>query len=60
MRGWPRDQSLAHHSGPGRLARPYPAEDLHLLFFRQLDWRTQLWVKVYRDGAVRPRQMYPQ
>ena len=25
-----------HHSGPGRLARPYPVEDLHLLFFASL------------------------
>src|SRR5262249_46318100 len=33
---------LAHHSGPRRLARPFLAEDLHLLFFRQLDWRTRL------------------
>src|SRR5262249_11531073 len=33
---------LAHHSGPRRLARPFLAEDLHLLFFRQLDWRTPL------------------
>src|SRR3974390_853047 len=36
---------LAHHSGPRRLAIPYLAEDLHLLFFRQRDWRTQLRVK---------------
>src|SRR5262245_35284114 len=34
---------LAHHSGPRRLARPFLAEDLHLLFFRQLDWRTRFW-----------------
>jgi hypothetical protein len=34
---------LAHHSGPRRLAIPYLAEDLHLLFFRQRDWRTPLW-----------------
>src|SRR5262249_50946609 len=39
---------LAHHSGPRRLARPFLAEDLHLLFFRQLDWRTQLRVKLGR------------
>ena len=36
---------LAHHSGPGRLAKPYPVEDFHLLFFRQRNWRTQLRVK---------------
>jgi hypothetical protein len=34
----------AHHSGPRRLAIPFLAEDLHLLFFRQRDWRTQVWV----------------
>jgi hypothetical protein len=33
---------LAHHSGPRRLAIPYLAEDLHLLFFRQRDRRTRL------------------
>ena len=26
-------RNLVHHSGPGRLARPYPVEDLHLLSF---------------------------
>jgi len=26
-------RDAAHHSGPGRLARPYPVEDLHLLSF---------------------------
>lgn len=26
-------ENLVHHSGPGRLARPYPVEDLHLLSF---------------------------
>ena len=25
-----------HHSGPGRLARPYPVKDLHLLSFASL------------------------
>jgi hypothetical protein len=40
---------LAHHSGPRRLAIPYLAEDLHLLFFRQRDWRTPLWVNRYRS-----------
>ena len=34
-----------HHSGPGRLARPYPVEDSHLLFFASLSWRTQSRVK---------------
>src|SRR5262245_28449452 len=37
---------LAHHSGPRRLARPFLAEDLHLLFFRQLDWRTRIREKM--------------
>ena len=35
---------LAHHSGPRRLAIPFLAEDLHLLFFRQRDWRTPVRV----------------
>ena len=26
------------------MAIPFLAEDLHLLFFRQRDWRTQVWV----------------
>ena len=26
-------RDAAHHSGPGRLAKPYPVEDLHLLSF---------------------------
>jgi len=34
-RGYP-----SHHSGPGRLARPYPVKDLHLLSFASLSWRT--------------------
>jgi len=49
LRGWPRGQNLAHHSGPGRLARPYPVKDLHLLFFASLSWRTPSWVN--RVGA---------
>src|SRR5580704_11060962 len=43
---------LAHHSGPRRLAIPYLAEDLHLLFFRQRDWRTPVWVN--HDGSTMP------
>jgi hypothetical protein len=35
---------LVYRTGPGRLARPYPVEDSHLLSSRQLDWRTLLWV----------------
>src|SRR5262252_9152040 len=35
---------LAHHSGPRWLAIPCLAEDLHLLFVRQLDWRALLRV----------------
>src|SRR5262249_25359053 len=46
---------LAHHSGPRRLARPFLAEDLHLLFFRQLDWRTRLGV--IRDRSL-PDEIY--
>ena len=29
-------RNLVHHSGPGRLARPYPVEDLHLLSFASI------------------------
>jgi hypothetical protein len=29
-----------HHSGPGRLAKPYPVKDFHLLSFASLSWRT--------------------
>ena len=35
----------AHHSGPGRLAIPYPVKDFHLLSSRQLAWRTRLRVR---------------
>ena len=43
----------AHHSGPGRLAIPYPVKDFHLLSSRQLAWRIQIWVifDCYRDPA---------
>ena len=33
----------------GRLARPYPVEDLHLLSFASLSWRSQFWVKSTRS-----------
>ena len=32
---WP-SREPTHHSGPGRLARPYPVEDFHLLSFASL------------------------
>jgi hypothetical protein len=38
-------RDAAHHSGPGRLARPYPVEDLHLLSFASFSWRTPIRVK---------------
>jgi hypothetical protein len=38
-------RDAAHHSGPGRLARPYPVKDLHLLSFASFSWRTLRWVK---------------
>jgi len=44
-------RTAVHHSGPGRLAKPYPVEDLHLLFFASLSWRTPLRVK---PGHPRP------
>jgi hypothetical protein len=37
-------RDAAHHSGPGRLAKPFPVEDLHLLSFASLSWRTPLRV----------------
>src|ERR1035441_4873474 len=37
-------RDAAHHSGSGRLARPYPVKDFHLLFFASFAWRTRLWV----------------
>jgi hypothetical protein len=33
-------RAAAHHSGSGRLARPYPAKDFHLLSFASLPWRS--------------------
>ena len=45
---------LAHHSGAGRLAMPYPVEDLHLLFYRQRDWRTPPWVNLVGSGKSPP------
>ena len=33
-------RAAAHHSGSGRLARPYPAKDFHLLSFASLSWRS--------------------
>ncbi len=38
-------RSAAHHSGPKRLARPYFAEDLHLLSFASLSWRSRFVAK---------------
>ena len=37
-------RTAAHHSGSGRLARPYPVADLHLLSFASLSWRSPMWV----------------
>ncbi len=38
-------RSAAHDSGPERLAKPYFAEDLHLLSFASLSWRSRLLAK---------------
>ncbi len=38
-------RSAAHHSGPKQLARPYFAEDLHLLSFASLSWRSPVVAK---------------
>src|SRR5262249_38127272 len=50
---------LAHHSGPRRLASPFLAEDLPLLFFRQLDWRTRLRVTSRYRSSPLARQQCP-
>jgi hypothetical protein len=44
-------RTAAHHSGPGRLARPYPVVDFHLLSFASLSWRTLL---LARSGSTNP------
>ena len=46
-------RDAAHHSGSGRLARPYPVGDLHLLFFASFAWRTPSWVRCRGPGDVR-------
>ena len=38
-------RAAAHHSGSGRLARPYPAKDFHLLSFASLSWRSPFVAK---------------
>ena len=35
-------RTAAHHSGPERMASPYSVEDLHLLSFASLSWRSPL------------------
>src|SRR3979490_1740046 len=39
-------RDVAHHSGSGRLAIPYPVKDSHLLFFASFAWRTPSRVKL--------------
>jgi len=46
-------RDVAHHSGSGRLATPYPVKDLHLLFFASLSWRTPRWVMCGRRPRVK-------
>ena len=42
-------RAAAHHSGSGRLARPYPAKDFHLLSFASLSWRSpQLAIEILK------------
>ena len=51
----PREQNLVHHSGPGRLARPYPVEDLHLLSFASFPGALRLGqTRTSSLGAARP------
>jgi hypothetical protein len=45
-------RTAAHHSGPGRLASPYPVEDFHLLSFASLSWRSPIRVKSEIPGAL--------
>ena len=52
-------RAAAHHSGPGRLARPYPVVDFHLLSFASLSWRTLL-LATSRPPVARNRlPLYP-
>ena len=46
-------RDVAHHSGSGRLAIPYPVKDSHLLFFASFAWRTPSRVIRYRFGRDR-------
>ncbi len=45
-------RTAAHHSGPGRLARPYTAGDFHLLSFASLSWRSPLMAMSGGSGHV--------
>src|SRR4249920_3285670 len=54
-------RNLVHHSGPGRLARPYPVEDLHLLSFASFPGALGIWVipavellRVPKQGVLPP------
>ena len=46
-------RNAAHHSGPGRLATPYPVKDFHLLSFASLSWCSPPVARPYpnRPGA---------
>ncbi len=46
-------RTAAHHSGPGRLARPYPVVDFHLLSFASLSWRTPLMAEAVEELPAR-------
>ena len=48
----------AHHSGPGRLAKPFPVEDLHLLSFASFAWRTLLSAKRRRSQISIPLSQF--
>ena len=48
-------RTAAHHSGPGRLARPYPVEDFHLLSFASLSWRSRLMATPRPSGRAQSR-----
>src|ERR1035437_11037769 len=50
-------RDAAHHSGSGRLARPYPVKDFHLLCFASFAWRTRLWVISGQTNADQNRPL---
>jgi hypothetical protein len=48
-------RTVAHHSGPERLARPYSAVDFHLLSFASLSWRSPILAEGAISGPFRAK-----